>query len=290
MIPRCVYVNGRYAPYGEAVVHVEDRGFQFADGIYEVYGVRQGRLIDEEGHSVRLARSLREMQMDAPASPEALRIIFLETIRRNRVRDGLIYVQVTRGVARRDHAFPNPPVRPGLVVMAWPVDMAKARAKAAKGLRVITLPDNRWGRCDIKTVSLIPNVLAMHTANKAGADDAWFLDGEGMVTEGTRANAWIVDADGQLITRHTDAAILSGITRQTLMEVAAERGLKVVERAFSVNEAKAAREAFVTGAGSTVTPVVEIDGHVIANGVPGSIATALWDAYETYAISKAAAD
>ncbi|MFW6027376.1 MAG: D-amino-acid transaminase [bacterium] len=287
-MPRCVYVNGRYVPYADAVVHVEDRGFQFADGIYEVYGVRQGRLLDEEGHTVRLARSLREMQMDAPVSPEAMRLICLETVRRNRVRDGLVYIQITRGVARREHAFPNPPVRPGLIVTAWPVDMAKARTRAARGMRVVTAPDIRWGRCDIKTVALVPNVLAMHAAQESGADDAWFVDRDGMVTEGTRANAWIVDAEGHLITRHTDAAILSGITRATLMKVAAERGLKVVERAFSADEAKAAREAFVTGAGSTVMPVVEIDGHVIANGVPGSIAMALWDAYETYAITQAA--
>ncbi len=289
-MPRCVYVNGRYIPYADAMVHVEDRAFQFADGIYEVYGVRGGRLLDEKGHSDRLARSLREMKIDAPVSSRALRMICLETIRRNRVRDGLVYVQVTRGVARRGHAFPNPPVRPGLIVTAWPVDMAKARAKAARGVRVVTAPDIRWGRCDIKTVALIPNVLAMHAAHEAGADDAWFVDREGMVTEGTHANAWIVNAEGQLVTRHTDAAILSGITRQTLMKVAAGRGLKVTERAFSVDEAKSAREAFVTGAGSTVMPVVEIDGQVIANGAPGSIATALWDAYETYAISEATAD
>ena len=287
-MPRCVYVNGRYLPYADATVHVEDRGYQFADGIYEVYGVRQGRLLDEEGHSERLARSLREMKMDAPMSPRALRLVCLETIRRNRVRNGLLYVQITRGVARREHAFPEPPVGPSLVVTAWPVDLEKARAKAAKGLRVITVPDIRWGRCDIKTVALVPNVLAMNAAREAGTDDAWLLDENGMVTEGTRANVWIVDTEGNLITRYTDHAILSGITRKSIMAVAAERGLNVVERPFSAEEARAAREAFVTGAGSTVTPVVEVDGHVIANGVPGSIATALRDAYETYAISHAA--
>jgi len=287
-MPRSVYVNGRYLPYADAMVHVEDRGYQFADGIYEVFGVRQGKLIDEEGHAGRLARSLRELKIASPASERALRIICLETIRRNRVRDGLVYVQVTRGVARRDHAFPDPPVRPGLVVTAWPVDMKKAKAKAQRGLKVITVPDIRWQRCDIKTVALVPNVMAMHAAREAGADDAWLLDDVGMVTEGTRANAWIVDSDGHLITRHTDAAILSGITRATIMKVAEERGLKVIERPFSADEAKAAREAFVTGAGSTVTPVVEIDGQVIANGAPGSVATALWDAYETYAITHAA--
>lgn len=288
MRPRCVYVNGRYLPYADATVHVEDRGFQFADGIYEVFGVRRGRLLDEDGHLARLERSLREMKMRAPAGARALRLILLEVIRRNRVRDGLVYIQVTRGVARREHAFPGPSVRPGLVVMSWPVDMAKARAKAAKGLRIITLPDIRWGRCDIKTVALTPNVLAMQAARDAGVDDAWLVDENGLVTEGTRANAWIVDAQGHLITRHTDSAILSGVTRKSLLAVAAERGLEVIERPFSVEEARSAREAFVTGAGSTVTPVVEIDGKVIANGVPGSIATALWDAYETYAISHAA--
>jgi D-alanine transaminase len=280
-------VNGKYVPYAEAAVHVEDRGYQFSDGIYEVFGVRDGRFLDEDGHMARLDRSLGEIKMAPPMSHAALRMVMRETVRRNRVRNGHVYVQITRGVARRDHPFPAGDVPPSLVVIAAPVDLRKGDTKAEAGMSVITLPDIRWKRCDIKSVSLLPNVLAIQTAREAGADDAWLVDGHGFVTEGTRANAWIVDGEGHLITRHLDSAILPGITRRVVMKVAAERGLTVTERAFSVDEAKTAREAFITSAGTTVMPVVEIDGQAVGNGHPGSIATALREAYETSARADA---
>ncbi|MES2834010.1 MAG: D-amino-acid transaminase [Pseudomonadota bacterium] len=272
---RVAYVNGAYLPHGHATVHVEDRGFQFADGVYEVWAVLDGRLADFEGHMTRLARSLTELRIAIPMTREALTNVLKETVRRNRVRDGMVYLQVTRGTARRDHPFPAEGTPPSVVVTAKAFDLRRMEATAAKGVAVITQPDIRWGRCDIKTVGLLPNVLAKQAAKERGAYEAWMVDEMGLVTEGSSTNAWIVDENGRLRTRDTQANILKGITRTTLMEILAEDGLELDERPFSVDEAKRAKEAFFTAASAFVMPAVSIDGTKIGNGKPGPITTRL---------------
>lgn len=276
---RVAYVNGRYLPHAQAGVSIEDRGFQFADGVYEYFAVFGGRLADADGHFARLWRSLSELRIHPPMSEAALGLVLHETIRRNRVIDGAAYVQVTRGVAPRDHAFPSPDAPPSLVVTAKPVDYAAAAARAAKGVAVLTQPDLRWARCDIKTVGLLPNVLAKQAAREAGAYEAWLVDDQGLVTEGASTNAWIVDAQGLLRTRATDANILRGVTRQTLLGLCADAGVAFEARAFTVDEAKAAREAFITAASTFVMPVTAIDGAMIGDGRPGPLALRLRDLY-----------
>ena len=272
---RVAYVNGRYVPHAQACVHIEDRGYQFSDGVYEVCEVRDGRLVDERRHLERLMRSLTELRMDMPMPLASMRVVLRETIARNRVRDGLVYLQVTRGVARRDHAFPPPGTHPSFVVTTRSADRRKQEAAAEGGIAVVTVPDNRWERVDIKTVSLLPNVMARQAAREQGAREAWFVDGEGMVTEGSSSNAWIVTEDGTIVTRPAEHGILRGITRTVVLEVAAQQGLRVEARGFSVKEAKAAREAFLTAASQIVMPVVAIDGAKVGNGAPGPVARAL---------------
>ncbi|HEX3365493.1 D-amino-acid transaminase [Phenylobacterium sp.] len=272
---RIAYVNGRYVPHGEAVVHIEDRGYQLADAIYEVWALFDGKLGDAEGHFARMERSLGELSIEVPMSRAALTLVLRETVRRNRIRDGLLYLQISRGVARRDHAFPNPPVRPAVVMTVSSVDRAASEARAAKGVTVVTTPENRWGRCDIKTVGLLPNVLAKQKARAAGAAEAWFVDELGFVTEGASSNAWIVDGEGRLRTRDTNANILRGVTRHTLLEVIRNEGLEVDERPFTPAEAVAAREAFITGAGTLVLPVIAVDGKPVGEGKPGPVAARL---------------
>lgn len=278
-MPRIAYVNGAYVRHAEAAVHVEDRGYQLADGVYEVCEVARGFIVDMKGHLDRLDRSLRELRMSWPVGRRVLETILREVARRNRVRDGLVYLQVTRGVAPRDHAFPARPVRPALVVTAKRSDPAAAARKAERGMDVITVRENRWERVDIKTIGLLPNVLARQAAIDAGAHEAWFVDPDGTVKEGASTNAWIVTADGTLVTRPADFGILRGITRATVMKVAGAKGLRVEERLFTVAEAQQAREAFVTSATSIVTPVVSIDGRPVANGHPGTIARSLREAF-----------
>ena len=285
---RIAYVNGLYVPHGQASVHIEDRGYQLADGVYEVWAVFGGKLADAEGHFARLDRSLGELRIPMPMSRAALTLVLRETIRRNRIKDGLVYLQVTRGVAPRDHAFPTRPVRPSIVITAKPVDMAAAEAKAAIGIGVITTPETRWARCDIKTIALLPNVLAKQAARETGAGEAWFVDELGLVTEGASSNAWIVDQDGVLRTRDLNANILRGVTRRSLMELIAREGLPVSERPFSVEEARQAREAFITGAGALVTPVVSIDGAPIGDGKPGPLARRLRASYVSEAACQVA--
>lgn len=272
---RIAYVNGRFVPHAQAMVHVEDRGYQLADAVYEVWSLFDGKMADAEGHFARLERSLSELRIAMPMSRRALTLVLREAIRRNRVRDGLLYLQVSRGVAPRDHAFPGDEVRPSVVITAKALDRAAIEAKAARGVAVVTTSENRWGRCDIKTVGLLPNVLAKQKAKEAGAAEAWFVDELGFVTEGSSSNAWIVDADGRLRTRDTNANILRGVTRRTLMDVIAREGLDVDERPFTPAEAASAREAFITGAGALVLPVVAVDGKSIGNGAPGPLAMRL---------------
>lgn len=276
---RIAYVNGQYQPHTGAVVHIEDRGFQFADGVYEVWSVFDGRLADFDGHMTRLQRSLSELRIRMPMTPQALTIVLRETIRRNRVDNGIVYLQITRGTARRDHPFPSPDTPPSVIVTSRRVDQAKAEATAKKGVAVVTRPDLRWGRCDIKTVGLLPNVLAKQAAREAGAYECWLVDELGLVTEGTSTNAWIIDADGVLRTRDTQANILRGCTRSTLMQIIRDEGIPFEERAFTVEEAKAAKEAFFTAAGAFVLPAISIDGTRIGNGKPGPVTRRLREAY-----------
>ncbi|RKR02804.1 D-amino-acid transaminase [Maricaulis maris] len=276
---RFAYVNGRFCRHGDAAIHVEDRGFQFADAVYEVWSVRNGQLMDADGHFGRLARSLGELRIPEPRCRPALEHIIRELLRRNRVRDGLVYLQVSRGQARRDHAFPKKPITPTIVLTCKRLDFAAADARAATGIAVITVPDERWARCDIKTVNLLPNVLAKQMAVEAGAVEAWQVDADGFITEGSSTNAWIVTKAGTLLTRQADHGILHGITRARIIECAQRLGLDVVERAFTPEDALDAREAFLTSATSFVTPVVSIDNNVIANGEPGSLTSALREAY-----------
>ena len=280
---RYAYVNGRYVDHRDASVHIEDRGYQLADGVYEVVGVSDGRLIDEAPHIDRLDRSLRELRIAWPVSRAALSYIVRELMRRNRLRDGLVYIQVTRGVARRDHAFPTTPIKPALVLTTK--NTKRAEADPGPGIAVKSQPDIRWERCDIKTVALLPNVLAKQAAREVGAYEAWLVDRDGRVTEGASTNAWIVTHDDELVTRQTDTGILAGITRLTLKSLAKDLQLKVVERPFTLAEAKRAKEAFISSATSFVTPVVKIDGEPVGDGKVGPTARRLREEYVRFATS-----
>ncbi len=280
---RIAYVNGRYLPQARAMVHIEDRGYQFGDGVYEVCEIKGGALIDEARHMERLARSLNELSITAPLAPGALALVTRQIIARNKISDGYLYIQVTRGVAPRDHCFPAKPIRPSLIITVRAIDPAKGEALAAKGIAVVSMPDLRWKRPDIKTIGLLPNVLARQAAKEKGAYEAWLIDAEGMVTEGAASNAWIVSHDGVIITRHIDRAILRGVTRTTLLDLIAADGLRLEERGFSLAEAKSAREAFITGATTLVMPVVCIDGQAIGDGRPGPLTRSLRERFHSVA-------
>ncbi len=280
---RFVYVNGQYRRYHEAGVHVEDRGFQFGDAVYEVIEVAGGGLVDAERHLARLERSLNELQIEAPMSRQALLLVIAETVRRNRVREGLVYMQVSRGAAKRDFLFSGKSLEPTLVCLARPLSRASREASADKGISVISLPDIRWGRCDIKTVMLLPAALAKEEALKAGASEAWLVDRDGFVTEGASSNAWIVNAQGELQTRSLSNDLLPGVTRRTLFDVAQSLGFQVKEAAFTIADAKNAREAFNTSASGTVMPVVKIDGKNVSDGLPGTISRKLREVFHEHA-------
>jgi D-alanine transaminase len=277
---RIAYVNGRYVPHGAAAIHIEDRGYQFADGVYEVIAVQGGKLVDEMPHLARLERSLAELRIAPPMSRRALGLVMREVVRRNGVRNGILYLQATRGVARRDHPFPVE--SDTALVMTSRRSRPPSRKAIEEGIAVITIPDIRWARCDIKSVSLLPNILGKQQARESGAYEAWQVDRDGMVTEGTSTNAWIVTPAGELVTRQTDNAILNGVTRLALIEIARHEGLTFVERPFSVAEAKAAREAFLTSTTSLVMPVVRIDDTVIGEGKPGAIGRRLFALYAAH--------
>ncbi|MFC0808249.1 D-amino-acid transaminase [Ensifer sp. P24N7] len=278
-MPRIAYVNGTYVQHAEAAIHVEDRGYQFADGVYEVCEVRHGFIIDLTRHLDRLGRSLGELRIGWPMSRAALIHVIREVLRRNRVRNGLFYLQVTRGVGRRDHVFPDADTPPSIVVTAKRTDPGAIARKNAEGISAITVPENRWDRVDIKSVGLLPNVLARQRAKEAGAQEAIFVDVDGTVKEGAATNVWIVDREGTLRTRPAENGILRGVTRTTLMDVAKPLGLKIEEKAFSVEEMLAAREVFITAATSICFPVVSVDGKTIGNGHPGSIAQNICEAF-----------
>lgn len=281
---RIAYVNGRYVPHREACVHIEDRGFQFADGVYEVIAVRGGGFIDETPHLARLHRSLAELRIAPPMSDAALKAVMRETVRRNRVVDGIIYLQITRGAAPREFSFP-PGARPSLIMTARaqrPLDPKIIE----RGVRVVTVPDIRWARPDIKSVALLPNALGKQQAREAGAYEAWQVDRDDNVTEGTSSNAWIVTTKNEIVTRPADHAILNGVTRLGVLKVAAEAGLKLVERPFSVAEAKAAREAFLTSTTNFVVPIVRIDDATVGEGRPGELARRLRALYSDFALAR----
>ena len=279
------YVNGRYRARREASVHIEDRGYQFADGVYEVIAVETGRLIDEELHYDRLDRSLNELHIPPPCSRRSLRVILRQVIRRNRIRNGIVYLQATRGIAPRNHAFPAFGTPSSLVVTASRV-LPPSPAVVEEGVAVICLPETRWARRDIKSVSLLPNILAKQQAVQAGAYEAWFVDESGMVTEGSSTNAWIVVDGQEVVTRPLGPEILAGITRHSLLEAAKLANIRVTERPFTVAEAVSAQEAFVTSTTSLILPVVSIDGRTIGDGTPGPVARALLRAYQKYVASE----
>ncbi len=282
-MPRVTYINGAYLDYADAKAPVEDRGYQFSDGVYEVIMARRGRLVDAAPHLARLLRSLRELDIKQPCSLGALSQIMRETLRRNRVREGLIYLQVTRGVAPRDHVFPAD-VRPTLVCMAkhraWPEPGAEA-----KGVGALTVLDERWARCDIKSISLLPNVLAKEKARKAGAGEAILVSSAGVVHEGGSSNVWIVDADGALLTHPLGPRILGGVTRATVKVLAEQAQIRVVEAPFTREQLLGAREAFVTSATSLVKPIVAVDGVAIGNGEVGPVSRRLFADYTAYTLA-----
>jgi D-alanine transaminase len=279
---RIAYVNGRYLPHRQACVHIEDRGFQFADGVYEVIAVRRGGFVDEAPHLKRLHRSLGELRIAPPMSDAALKAVMHETIRRNRVIDGILYLQITRGAAPRDFPFP-PGARPSLIMTARaqrPLDPKLFE----RGVRVVTVPDIRWARPDIKSVALLPNALGKQHAKEAGAYEAWQVDRDGNVTEGTSSNAWIVTPKNEIVTRQADHAILNGVTRLGVVQVAHDADLTLVERPFSVAEAKAAREAFLTSTTNFVVPIVQIDEATVGEGRPGDFVRRLRALYTEFAL------
>lgn len=274
------YVNGVYLALAHARVSIQDRGFQFGDAIYEVWPVRGGQIHDANGHMARLHRSLAELRIAAPMSESALWVVLREVIRRNRVRDGIVYVEISRGATRgRDHTFPSPAVKPTIVVTAKTLDRALLHKRAEQGVKVVTLPESRWARRDVKSVNLLANVLARQAASEAGAFEAWFVDDDGFVTEGTSSSAFIIDANGALRTRPLSNDLLHGVTRAAIMQVAREHQLKVIEKPFTVAEAKGACEAFITHASNAAVPVIAIDAVPVGEGRPGPVVQALRAAY-----------
>lgn len=277
-MPRYAYVNGRYVPHNQAQVSVEDRGYQFADGVYEVVAVVNGRYADLDRHFTRLDRSLRELRIPWPVACPVLRMIVDELVYRNGVNNGTVYIQITRGVAKRDFRFPDN-VKPALVVTARSQSRFATPQQLAEGVAVITIPDIRWLRRDIKSVSLLPQVLGKQCAAEVGAFEAWQVDAQGFVTEGCSSNAWIITENGVLVTRLADNSILNGCTRLSLLEHAATMGIACEVRSFTVDEALHAREAFLTSATTFVMPVTRINTTPVSGGRPGPITMGLRDAY-----------
>ncbi len=271
---RFAYVNGAYRPLSDAAVHIEDRGYQFGDGVYEVVLVRGGKLYDFEGHMQRLGRSLSEIEIAPPVSDAVLKMIIKRLIRLNGLRNGIVYLQITRGVARRDHKFPKD-VNASLVLTTKHLQVATE----TNGKSAITVPDQRWSRRDIKTIQLLPNCLAKQAASEQGAFEAIMVMPDGTITEGSSSNLWMVSDKNTVITRPANADILNGITRLALARIGADRQIKIEERAFTVDEALSAKELFVSSATSAAMPIIELDGHKIGNGQPGDITMALRAAY-----------
>jgi len=284
---RIAYVDGRYLPHGQASIHIEDRGLQLGDAVYEVCAISDGLLQDEEEHLDRLERSLGEIGMAMPMSRHVLALVMRELVRRNRTRTGLLYLQVTRGAARRDHPIPKDVIRPTLIMTVHELDAAALSRRREEGIKVITRPDERWARCDIKTTQLLANLLAKTAARQAGAYEAWLVDDEGFVTEGSSTNAWIVDGEGRLTTRQLSHDILPGVTRRVILAAAEEAQLRVFERKFTPEEASRAREAFISSAAGVI-PVTAIDGHQIGEGRPGPLTKRVQQLYAHRSAAAAA--
>lgn len=284
---RVAYVNGAYVPHALASVHIEDRGYQFADAIYEVCLVVGGRYWDLADHLARMRRSLNAIEIDFTMTDAALKAVLREILRRNRLSDALVYFQISRGVAARNHPFPDSPVPPSLIVTTRRFNLNDSDQLAETGMRVISQPDTRWGRVDIKTVGLLPNVLAKQAAKRAGAGEAWLLREDDRVTEGCSSNAWIVTDDGSLITHPKTNEILGGVTRETVLACARDLQIPIQETPFTVKDVKGAREAFVSSATGLVMPVVKIDAATIGDGAPGSVTLKLREAYKKRAIQGA---
>ena len=282
---RIAYVNGQYLPHDHAEIHIDDRGYQFGDGIYEVVSIMNGHLADQEWHLDRMEYSLSELNIPMPMTRAAMKIVIGNLIRMNKITNGLIYFQITRGVMRRDHAF-NAMLRPQLVMTAK--TLPRLSKQMIDPVKVITVPDQRWQRRDIKTLQLLPNCLAKTKAMEKGAYEALMVDHDGLITEGSSSNAWIVTDQGELITRPATYDILSGITRKAILDIADKRNLKIVERGFSVEEAQKAAEVFVSSATSLVTPVYMVDDVKIGNGDTGPVALALRQAYFDHVSALAA--
>ena len=276
---RIAYVDGAYLPFDQAGVHIEDRGYQFADGIYEVFALIDGQMLDVDAHLKRLELSLEKINLASPVSYSALLVILNETIRANNIRDGLVYMQITRGRAARNHAYPAVS-QPVLSVTVRPINETHRRHVAETGIKVISTEDQRWKRCDIKSISLLPNVMAKQAAVEAGAQEAWMIDGEGFGTEGASTTAWIVDESGKLRTRPLANDILDGITRQMLLSLIDELQHELDETPFTIDEAYSSNEAFSTASSLIVMPIIEIDGHKVGNGKPGQITTQLLQNYK----------
>ena len=277
-MPRYAYVNGRYVRHNDAAVHIEDRGYQFADGIYEVIACIEGNLADERGHLDRLERSLSELKIAMPLPRRSLSLVLREVVRRSRLTNAAVYIQVTRGIWKRDFAFPPPGTKPSLVVTARPFKFSDNPARK-NGLKAITLPDIRWKRPDIKTTSLLAQALAKQEALSKGAQEAWLVDKEGYVTEASASNAWIVNAKGVLVTRPATNEILRGVTRTALL---AFKDVKFEERPFKPAEAYKAKEAFTSSATALIMPIVALDGHRIGEGRPGALTMRLYEEYMAY--------
>ncbi|WP_262691914.1 D-amino-acid transaminase [Kordiimonas aestuarii] len=279
---RISYVNGAYVPHRDAAVHIDDRGYQFADAVYEGVTVRHGRMVDLEPHLERLWRSMGELRIAPPMERGPMRFVFREVIRRNRIENGFLYIQISRGVARRDHAFPTTPTHPSLIVTLKRLDVDGVIKRAEKGVKAFAEPDIRWGRCDVKSTSLLPNILAKQAAKEKGGFEAVLVDRDGFVTEGSSTNMWIVKEDGTVQTRATTDNILPGITRATLLKLAGELQIRVVEEAFTLEDARGAAEMFLSSSTGCATPIVELDGHKIGDGTVGPVAKRLVEAYRLY--------
>lgn len=277
---RITYVNGSFVPHSKAVTHINDRGFQFADGVYEVIAVVNGKLADERGHLERLERSLKELQIDMPVSRNALRLIIREVLRRNRYKNAALYIQVTRGVAKRDFKFPKN-VKPSLIVYCWAFKF-DGNPAVEKGVSAITVPDQRWDRRDIKTVALLPQALAKQKAAEKGAHEALMVNKDGFITEGSSSNFWIYK-DGVLKTAPSGHEILKGVTRTAIWSMAAEENINIIEEQISPEEAYKAEEAFCSSATGLLVPIIKIDGHDIGSGKPGEIVQKIYQKYREYA-------
>lgn len=264
------YVNGRYVYHKQALIHIEDRGFQLADGVYEVIAIKDSKLLHHDLHLQRLTRSLAEIAINPPVSNNSFLIIANELIRKNKFKDGVLYAQITRGVSRRAHSFPQPLPNPSLVMALYPTK-SPTPDQLENGVKVITLPDWRWKRRDIKSISLLANVLAKETAKKQLAYECWFHDDHEVISEGSSSNAYIVGIDGEIITHPANNNILAGITRHTVITAARNAGFRVTERPFTKHEALSAAEAFLTSTSNKVLPVIAINDSPIANGKPGPV-------------------